>query len=336
MQRPVGQVRLEVLAFRDVEAGPEDMSDVAGVVEHWTATALQPAHLPVRPQHAIVSRVGMTLSHRVLDRAPRELAVLGMNAAQVRRQCRIELIGLDPEDAVHLIGPRDGVGADVPLPAPDPRHLLQLQQATGVVTQGLNELPDRVDIGSRDFVQLLPPSFAKPPDGPSRSTPRCSIVAGVRQSQQIDVSSIAWLVADFVPVRTYPEAVSDLATGRTVLIVDDDQDMRELLHAVLTSAGITVVDEAVDGLDALRTIDDLAPPPVPDVIVLDNTMPGLTGLGVAEQVLQRFPEQRIILFSAFLTPDLIQEAEQLGVSACASKTDLARLPRLIEDLAARD
>src|SRR4051794_7682441 len=134
-------------------------------------------------------------------------------------------------------------------------------------------------------------------------------------------------------IRAYRDAVSDPAAGTTVLVVDDDDDIRELLRAVLGAAGITVVQEAVDGLDALRTIDELAPPPVPDVIVLDNTMPGLTGLNVAERVLHRFPDQRIILFSAYLTADVTREAEAIGITACASKTDLARLPSIIKGVA---
>jgi CheY-like chemotaxis protein len=128
--------------------------------------------------------------------------------------------------------------------------------------------------------------------------------------------------------------VSELPTATTVLVVDDEEDIRELLRAVLSNAGITVVDEAIDGLDAIDTIDELAPPPVPDVIVLDNMMPGLSGLEVAERVLARFPRQHIVLFSAHLTADIVRRAASIGVSACASKTDLATLPALITGLAA--
>ena len=115
----------------------------------------------------------------------------------------------------------------------------------------------------------------------------------------------------------------------TVLVVDDEADIRQLVRVVLEGAGLRVVDEAVDGLEALLSVDQLHPPPVPTVIVLDNRMPGLTGLEVAERVLQQIPEQRIVLFSAYLTEDIEQRASELGISACAAKSDVARLPALI-------
>ena len=115
----------------------------------------------------------------------------------------------------------------------------------------------------------------------------------------------------------------------TVLVVDDEADIRQLVRAVLEGAGLRVVDEAVDGLEALDTLEMLNAPPVPTVIVLDNRMPGLTGLEVAEQVLQRIPGQRIVLFSAFLNDDITARARELGISACAAKSDVGRLPELI-------
>lgn len=115
----------------------------------------------------------------------------------------------------------------------------------------------------------------------------------------------------------------------TVLVVDDEDDMRQLVRAVLEGAGLQVIDEAADGPAALDTLETLESPPVPTVIVLDNRMPGLTGLEVAERVLQRIPEQRIVLFSAFLNEEITARATDLGISACASKSDVGRLPALI-------
>ncbi|MEY2424142.1 MAG: two-component system, chemotaxis family, chemotaxis protein CheY [Acidimicrobiaceae bacterium] len=115
----------------------------------------------------------------------------------------------------------------------------------------------------------------------------------------------------------------------TVLVVDDEDDIRQLVRAVLEGAGLQVIDEAGDGLEALTTLENLNAPPVPTVIVLDNRMPGLTGLEVAEQVLQKIPDQRIVLFSAFLNDEITGRAQELGISACAAKSDVGRLPALI-------
>ena len=123
-----------------------------------------------------------------------------------------------------------------------------------------------------------------------------------------------------------PEPVS-------VLIADDEEDLRALVRVLLTRAGFDVVAEAIDGEEALDQIARLEPPPVPTVLVLDNRMPGLTGLEVAELVSERVPNQRIVLFSAFLDDDVEKRARAVGIRACVSKTNLARLPEVIAAMA---
>src|SRR3954468_24807941 len=82
----------------------------------------------------------------------------------------------------------------------------------------------------------------------------------------------------------------------TVLVVDDDDEIRTLVPMLLEHNGLRAVEQALDGADALITARRLAPPPLPTVIVLDNMMPVLSGLEVAEQILQQIPGQLIILF----------------------------------------
>lgn len=115
----------------------------------------------------------------------------------------------------------------------------------------------------------------------------------------------------------------------TALIVDDAEDMRLLLRRVLERADIKVVGEAVDGTDALRAIAELGPSPVDTVIVLDNMMPGLSGLEVAEQVLRDDPGLRIVLFTAYLSDEVAARARALGIKASVSKSDLFDLPTLL-------
>jgi CheY-like chemotaxis protein len=120
----------------------------------------------------------------------------------------------------------------------------------------------------------------------------------------------------------------------TVLVADDEEDMRVLVRAILAKSNVEVVAEAIDGQEALDTIARLDPPPVPTALILDNRMPGLSGLDVAAQVLARTPGQPIVLFSAYLTREIEQQARAMGIRACVSKTDIARLPGVIADLAA--
>lgn len=118
----------------------------------------------------------------------------------------------------------------------------------------------------------------------------------------------------------------------TILIVDDDADMRFLARAVLEGSGIEVAAEAADGSEALAKMAELNPPPVPTVVLLDNQMPGLSGLEVAREILREHPEQLIVLFSAYLDEDIVAQAEQLGVAMCVSKGDAMDLGRIIEDV----
>ena len=118
----------------------------------------------------------------------------------------------------------------------------------------------------------------------------------------------------------------------TILVVDDDADMRFLARSVLEGSGIEVAAEAADGAEALAKLDELDPPPVPTVVLLDNQMPGLTGLEVAEQILRQRPTQLIVLFSAYLDPNIIAQAQRLGIASCVSKNDAMDLPEILTDL----
>jgi CheY-like chemotaxis protein len=120
----------------------------------------------------------------------------------------------------------------------------------------------------------------------------------------------------------------------TVLVVDDAPDMRFLARAVLESSGLHVVAEAADGPEALLRVRDLDPPPVPTVILLDNQMPGPSGLEVAAEILTTMPDQIIVLFSAYLSDEVIAEAADMGVAACVSKVDVNNLAAIIRDLVA--
>jgi DNA-binding NarL/FixJ family response regulator len=110
----------------------------------------------------------------------------------------------------------------------------------------------------------------------------------------------------------------------TALIVDDESDIRALVRMVVEAAnnGLEVSGEASDGDEALQRWR--ADRPV--VVILDNRMPGMSGLEVAERILSENPEQKIILFSAFLDEDTVEAAQRVGVRRCLDKTQIARLP----------
>jgi two-component system, chemotaxis family, chemotaxis protein CheY len=122
----------------------------------------------------------------------------------------------------------------------------------------------------------------------------------------------------------------------TMLIVDDELDMRMLVRLVIEMAndGLTIVGEAADGREAIEVWRALDGPSVPDVVILDNRMPGLSGLEVAQLILEERPAQIIVLYSAFLDADVRARASELGITSCVSKHELDRLPDLVREITA--
>jgi CheY-like chemotaxis protein len=66
---------------------------------------------------------------------------------------------------------------------------------------------------------------------------------------------------------------------RTILIVEDNEDLRRLFRTALTLAGYEV-EEAGDGLDALYKLDQA----VPDLVVLDLMLPQISGYVVQQEL----------------------------------------------------
>jgi CheY-like chemotaxis protein len=115
------------------------------------------------------------------------------------------------------------------------------------------------------------------------------------------------------------------------LIVDDEEDMRFLVRAVIEAAnhGLAVSGEAANGVQALeRWREDR-----PEVVVLDQRMPGMTGMEVAAKILAEHPAQPIILFSAYLEPEMTEAAAELGIGLCLAKSDYGRIPEALWQLA---
>jgi CheY-like chemotaxis protein len=122
------------------------------------------------------------------------------------------------------------------------------------------------------------------------------------------------------------------AASPSVFVVDDEPDLRMLARAILERGGFSIAAEAADGPEALEHFHELNPPPTPSVVLLDNRMPGLSGLEVAEQMLAQHPSQVIILFSAHLDNVVQEKARSVGITACVSKAQVSRLPDIIRNL----
>nr|WP_158623817.1 PAS domain S-box protein [Corallococcus llansteffanensis] len=135
------------------------------------------------------------------------------------------------------------------------RHIVEMHG--GTVT-GASEGEGR----GATFTVRLPLSVVQPRDGLTRPSPR--------------------LPPAPVPERVHPAELH----GVRVLVVDDEEDARELLRTLLEDSGARVLTagSAEEGLQALRAEQ-------PDVLVSDIGMPGTDGYGFIERVRALSPEQ---------------------------------------------
>ena len=95
-----------------------------------------------------------------------------------------------------------------------------------------------------------------------------------------------------------PAALASKAKGgsETILVVEDQDDLRRLVSTVLESNGYRVLD-AVDGRSALKVASDTENPI--DLLLTDVIMPDLTGKQVADQILRSRPQIRVLFMSGY-------------------------------------
>lgn len=99
-----------------------------------------------------------------------------------------------------------------------------------------------------------------------------------------------------------------------MMLVDDDPALRGLLRVTLPSEGFDVV-EAAGGDEALALASEKAP----DLVLLDWTMPGLSGGEVLRELKREHPELPVIVLTARREPRYRAEAESLGADTFLTK-----------------
>ena len=102
---------------------------------------------------------------------------------------------------------------------------------------------------------------------------------------------------------------------RTVVVVDDSSEVRQLVRTLVASLGnAEVVGEAQDGVEAIELVRRQRP----DVVVLDFSMPRMTGKEALVQIRELAPETKVVMYSS--APEMREECLDLGAFAYLEKT----------------
>ncbi|REE01005.1 response regulator [Marinoscillum furvescens] len=96
--------------------------------------------------------------------------------------------------------------------------------------------------------------------------------------------------------------------GHRILIVDDSGFSRATIRKILEEAGLEVVGEAKNGVEALDQIELLQP----DLITLDNILPDMTGLEILRVLREQEIVANVIMISAVGQRSAIEEGLHLG------------------------
>lgn len=103
--------------------------------------------------------------------------------------------------------------------------------------------------------------------------------------------------------------------SRKVVLVDDNEVIRMALRAILRQAGFDVVGEARDG----EGVADLVEKVRPDVVCLDVSMPGRSGLEVLGDLRDRFPKVKVLMVTAHSDRETVSQVVQQGAAGMVLK-----------------
>jgi two-component system NarL family sensor kinase len=119
---------------------------------------------------------------------------------------------------------------------------------------------------------------------------------------------------------------------RRILIADDHEVMRRGLRGLVESQEEwSVCGEAIEGNEAISKTRELHP----DLLILDVSMPGVSGIEAALQILKDDPNMKILFFTMYDSPQMMREISNVGawgyVAKARAGNDLVDAVRIILD-----
>jgi two-component system, NarL family, response regulator NreC len=112
-----------------------------------------------------------------------------------------------------------------------------------------------------------------------------------------------------------------------ILIVDDEKAVRSALEKLLGTRGDwKVVGQAADGEEAIDKARELQP----DVVIMDVTMPEMSGLEATPKVKIAAPTAEVLIFSQHDSTQMVQQAQIAGASGYLLKSQANWLMAAVE------
>ncbi|MDA8139602.1 MAG: response regulator, partial [Desulfobacteraceae bacterium] len=93
----------------------------------------------------------------------------------------------------------------------------------------------------------------------------------------------------------------------TILVIDDDDQLRKSFEKLLSQEGYTVR-SAASGEAGIQAVQESCP----DLVILDVRLPGMNGLAVFERLHEKEPKLPVIIMTAFGTTDTAIKATKMG------------------------
>lgn len=105
-----------------------------------------------------------------------------------------------------------------------------------------------------------------------------------------------------------------------VFLADDHLILREGIRSLLGKVpDIEIVGEAGEGGEAVDKVEQL----LPDVVLMDITMPGMSGLEATRQIKQKYPQVKVLILTIHETNQYLSQMLQAGASGYVVKTTAA-------------
>jgi DNA-binding NtrC family response regulator len=99
--------------------------------------------------------------------------------------------------------------------------------------------------------------------------------------------------------------------GLSILVVDDDEDMRKLICAMLKRMNVNLVTEAQNGEEALERISAARAPF--SIVICDWEMPRISGIDLFKQVHATYPELPFLMLTGRSDLESVVAAKKAGI-----------------------